>query len=735
MKKPPVFFALPLLGALIAAVSCSMPLLPAKARIKSNAAFAFTVPQIHEENVVRYVDEAFREAIAGQEGVEIFDYTALGDLKAYLIRYKIDPFEFEIDGVSIPEPAIEPVELTNIAIPDDLGGAVDFSPGSLAVSSGGSASIPGLSPVPLGSLGIVKAAVIGGGTVRVTAYNASSALISDLDYTGLTVSLTLGGESFSLVPVPGENGTYSLSGAEIGPLTNVTISGSIANTGSGGVTLEKIVLTPQVTEFEKVQIATDASHSLTKTASIDVSGVPSGVNFVTFEEIGVDLAFRAKYAGESVSADMVIEGLPIALDAPLLGFSAGSPPYASQAAYEAAGTGCKTTGPDGLSFVRAGHTIYFDGTSPGDYLKPTDADSTASGAVTVIVNPQIDGAYAVITLHNVKAKTCTLSVEPRVNVSIEKANIDPGAFIDSSSLSGSFPGDPVNIADIFAEVDGMVSNINLDTLDLYLYLDGSGRELLTGTKISLTAQAVELPGGETLVSQTLGGGSGGPPPFPPYPAVEGFPVFSGSLNPPDLEIPMTDCINETIIRKKPSNFTIDYEIKLVEKLDVSGACLEGGTIGLSPELILVMPLRLRILTENPGDAYGSLKITSIEVEDDIFGRTGPGSKLDEYLDYLKRVSLRVDYDNFLGLGGLSFHIVNDSPAWEKSVSFAEGAGKTLFLNLTADDFKVYPLKPKLEIRVAAQPGLDYGLLEIKRGGVRATISVEAESRVDLELDL
>jgi hypothetical protein len=159
-------------------------------------------------------------------------------------------------------------------------------------------------------------------------------------------------------------------------------------------------------------------------------------------------------------------------------------------------------------------------------------------------------------------------------------------------------------------------------------------------------------------------------------------------------------------------------------------------------MVLVLPLRLRVL-EGDNSGYGSLKFTDTPPEEDIFRREGPDDEINEYLKQLDRIRLKVDYDNTLGLEQVSVYLVsrddNGEPNWEKSITLREGLNQTLSLDISADEILIWPFRPELEVRVPKSGG-NYGVIEIKRGsegtaGIRARISVEIESYVDMEIDL
>jgi hypothetical protein len=172
-------------------------------------------------------------------------------------------------------------------------------------------------------------------------------------------------------------------------------------------------------------------------------------------------------------------------------------------------------------------------------------------------------------------------------------------------------------------------------------------------------------------------------------------------------------------------------------------------VQIQPELILVMPLQLRLLAV--GDAnYGVMKFSEDESGEDMFSRTGPDDDFNNYLKQLTRVTLKMDYENTLGLDQASIYMVSRDDEggenWSKSVTLEEGAGKSLSLEIEANELLVYPFRPGLEVRVPvgnpeAPLGSRYGLIEIKRGtedagaGLKAKISLDLEAHVDMEIDL
>jgi hypothetical protein len=375
--------------------------------------------------------------------------------------------------------------------------------------------------------------------------------------------------------------------------------------------------------------------------------------------------------------------------------------------------------------------------------------------VTVDVNPaDDDGNYALITLKNLSPGDFTVSVQPRTVLELASVNVDLNKFVeapdtDKNPLAGNFPDDEgLDPASLFDDMGTMGKNINFNRLDLYLYMNGD-RELLEDTTFSLTAVTGTGEGDRKVMTD----------------GYQEFDNLESEKTPPDFDS-ITDDIydkkleNEQfktdemldVINNKSSSLKIAYDIKLADHVEIDGDGLmeEARPIQFRPELILVMPLQLRLLAEGDAD-YGSLKLTESEAvtdpksEDDMFGRTGPDDKINEYLEQLKQVRLRVDYDNSVGMDKTSFYIFSqdydgETVNWEKPVPLSEGVGKTLSLDLSPDDFKIYPFRPGVEIRVPNETGKNYGLIGIKRGGegrggIRAKITVEMESHIDLVVDL
>jgi hypothetical protein len=733
MKKPPVVFTLSLLGVLTAAASCSLPLdTPNKIRIKTDTDIALTVPKTGEENIVHYFDDIIKDNMAGQEGMEIFDYAPpnpeWGEAKAYLIRYKVDAIEFTLDPVEIENPEIDPIVLAEIEVPKNIGGGVDVDfTGGLQVSGNSSAQISSYnSDYFISSDDMVRSAVIEEGTLEITP-------VSGLTFSGLNISL----DGINDLVSQG-NGIYTLDGETITDSTAITISGDITNTTGSPINLNQITLTPKITKFAKVQIQTNEDHSGDDEKPIDLSGIPDGVNFVTFEEIGVKLKFTVKRGGIE-DTGVTVAGLPVKIKAPLLDLDENK-------------TVDEDSFQDGLFFTNDYHTLYKNSADfgnfpdyPGVQIEGTD------NKITVTVNPKIDDKYAIITLKNLSPGELAVSVQPAVTLDLASVNVNLKDFV-KEPLNGRFPDEGLNMADVFDGMGTMGENINFNQLDLYLYMGGEDKEFLNGTKFKLTAET----GGDGLDTLLTEGPNG----------YEAFVNLEPENEPPDfdsIDTMYSENLGNAqthnaqfytrklvdVINKKPSDLKIAYDIE-GKHLQIDGDDLEEKqTIVIQPELIMVMPLWLRLLAGENED-YGSMKLTDPEPvadpkpEDDIFGREGPGDEINDYLKQLKRISLRVDYDNFMGLDDASVYILSKDyegkTNWEKSLTLYEGAGKTLLMELGPDDITVYPFRPGLEIRVPRETGKDYGLIEMKRsgedsGGIWAKISIEAEAHVDMVVDL
>jgi hypothetical protein len=502
--------------------------------------------------------------------------------------------------------------------------------------------------------------------------------------------------------------------------------------------LSKITITPNVQVFEEVEIQTVAAHSGSKSSNIDLSGIPDGVNFVTFDKIGVKLNFSVTRNNNGKDNTVTIAGLPVKIKAPLL-------------ALDETQTVNENSFQNGLAFTKSSHTLYKNSDDYSQYntqypgVKIEETDNT----ITVNINPMDDGGnHALITLKNLLPGEFVVSVEPETILELDSVNVDLNKFVTDEDTQGSFPGDEgLNMADMFDSMGVMGENIAFNRLDLYLYMGGD-RELLRDTTFTLTAQTEAGGAGTKLAeNEEFANLSSGPPPN--FDAISDA-IYSSTLaNEQFYTKALVDVIND-----RPSNLQIAYDINLADHLQIDNAndllnAETGRYIEIQPELILVMPLQLRLIDED-GDGYGSMKLTETKPVanpgpgDDMFGRKGPDDEINDYLEQLGQVRLRVDYDNFMGLDGTSFYIVSKDfegeTNWEKSVTLREGAEQTLVLELGSDDMTVYPFRPGLEIRVQNKGGENYGPIEIKRGGeetggIWAKISIETDAHVDMVVDL
>jgi hypothetical protein len=758
MKKAPALAVF----ALIAFSSCSLSFqMPGKVRVKSDAAFVFSSPEVTEENVPHYIDDAIRDNMAGQKGVQFFDYIPppgafeWEGVKASLIRYEVDPIEFEIEAVDID---VDVDEITLIREADDIVIPNSFSGGGISFpkmewSFNGPLSVPdsGLISTPIDLGGDVEKVKIAEGTLRVDAES------DGFDYSNLEIKI-----GTTTLPRASDmsHRERSLNDLVLEGNPVISLSGSIS--AVSGADLSGITATITIDRITEVVIQTDSTHTGSKSTTIDLDSIPPEVNFAAFDNIGVNLHFMVTYPDSGDESPVTVKGLPIALHAPLLGFSAGaappSPPllpsYADEAAYKN-NSGCKITGEDDPLFSKQnGYTLYFN---EDDYNKTSKnperevwVDRTGgpgdNTGIAVYINPEIDDKYAEITLSgDLKPGKIEVSVKPEVSLGIASVNINLHEFVEASysesgenPLSGSFPDDEgLNIASLFDDMGDMGKNVNFDQVDLYLYMGGN-RERLTDTKFTLTARSPDQGGlWQTAPDMEFENLEENEPPPDFSGLTDG--VFRGKLNHWQFHF---DGLQE-VINEKPSGLKMNYDIKLADHLEILGADLtETKTVVFQPELILVIPLRLRVLASG-GETFGSLRFTDFEPEDDIFGRKGPeDDEINEYLEQVKRVSLRVDYDNTLGLDQTSICMVSRDDRgeenWAETITLQEGTGQTLSLDLAPQDFLIYPFRPGLEIRVPRKSGQDYGLIEMKggqgKGGVRAKISVEVESHVDMEFD-
>jgi hypothetical protein len=138
------------------------------------------------------------------------------------------------------------------------------------------------------------------------------------------------------------------------------------------------------------------------------------------------------------------------------------------------------------------NTLAFKAEYPGILV---DRNDTSTNKMTVYVNPEINDSYAKITLKNLKPGEFKLTVEPKVELELNSANINLDTFVKElypnpaeTPLTGKFPdGEGLDLSSIFEDMGTMGENINFDQLDLYLYMTGD-REMLEGTEFEFTAQ-------------------------------------------------------------------------------------------------------------------------------------------------------------------------------------------------------------------------------------------------------
>jgi hypothetical protein len=749
MRKIRLFIGTSLFLALFSLVSCPGAFeMPTKARVKTNAAFTFTAPEA-DEDVIGYFDDAIRDGLGGQGSVKIFDYAppSGGDFKAYLIHYKVDPIEFPIGPVEIDDFAVDEIPLNDSSNKIEVPNTFTCDPVTFPPLTWTGPDEKNIGTVSGGSISL------GAELTKVVIENGVLSIGSEtdgFDYSALVISI--GGQT--LQKAPGAQGrNHSLAGIVLEGNPSLSCSGKISSTTG---TLSS--LTPAITigGFTEITVQTDSNHTGSETTSIDLDSVPDGVNFITLDHITVDLQFTADYGSGDPVVPVRVDGLPIVFGAPLLGFSAGATPYTSSSFATPANTGCKITQGETLSFAVNDHILYFDSSyyeAGKGVLVDRSGDPSNNTGVEVTVNPAIDGAYAKITLYNLTPGNVTISVKPQVTLEIASVNINLDTFVKAefhdpgeNPLEGSFPNDDegLNIAELFDDMGTMGKNVSFDELGLYLYINGD-TDKLTDTTFKLEALAAGVPkpltGTETnryIEFENL---------TVPAPNFGVLDTFTGDLAGTGQfhTVELVDIVND-----KPAGLKINYGIRLAENLEIPGDQLQNGrNIVLRPEMALVVPLRLRLYAED-GANYGVMKVfEDDEPGGDMFDRTGPDDEFNDYLKQLARVALNVDYDNTLGLDQVSVYMVSHDTGGRENLSkkltLEEGTGKRLILELDTDDLSAYPLWPELEIRVPAEQtdggGKRYGIIELKRGtgaagaGIRANISVDIESQVDLEFDL
>jgi hypothetical protein len=485
--------------------------------------------------------------------------------------------------------------------------------------------------------------------------------------------------------------------------------------------------------------------------SIDFD-LPQGIQEVTFKKLGANLLMDVGLPVEGLGLQAGMEFYTTANGSGEPAFTVPFPPlenFSLPASEQFIGIAGDTTIP------------------PADYAG--ELSNIKSAKIKITANPQINDSNREIWVRGIGPESVIdVNATAAAVVEVDSAKINLNDFIPEENRSSSFPGegDGFNFADLTGSLEDMVNldSLEFEGINLYVYLSGLDDDPdvpdvqklnIWDTRPGLNLTAVdrsEGAGEPTSITNNITNSLDPLDGFEPLVTGDRPLVFSekdgdvvsGGL--PDATF-STDKLTR-ILNSKPGNMYIKYDFKFGEPFPIKMSFLEGEepiVKNIAVDIVLELPLKLRLLPLEEGADYGALRYISKETEDLLGREQGADDPFSDYTKYLDFASLEISYENTLGLYGAQLVLLDknnpDNPdfAFVKELDPLQEQG-TINITLRGNEIP-NPFIPIVEVRVPLEPDKPYGLIEVKRGtekpaGLKAiSIRVKAQAYIDEEFTL
>ena len=394
-----------------------------------------------------------------------------------------------------------------------------------------------------------------------------------------------------------------------------------------------------------------------------------------------------------------------------------------------------TTGQDG----NAGQPLEFLNASEQDITPATTPTLSAELAITP---PGYNSTDNTMTIKNVMPGQ-TYGLSGTVTV---KADWD-SITVSSDEYTGVFPADGAEPVDLSAFTDKLPEGIKLSGIEADLFVSSP----LAGTGSGMTfLGTVTLSGTDAKgqpVTASLVGSKDGPETLKLVDAVilpaEEAAAWNEEL--PESTASVGDRVT-LFLNGRPESFILEYSLQAnsvtINKSDIKNS---GGKTSAKAELVITLPLKLKIDDSGDGEDDGVLEIDVFEMAgiagtEDLFNRTEPSATNDtvnKLLDQLTNMTIDVAYNNKLGIEAAARLVIiaaeDGTPELERTFTLKKGAG-TQPVTLNRDDIKrimeTYPFCPRVYVDLP-----DGDLTLQKDGGIDVSLAVTAVTDVDYTYNL
>jgi hypothetical protein len=485
--------------------------------------------------------------------------------------------------------------------------------------------------------------------------------------------------------------SYSLDGQSITTSTKITISGTIQL--NKVISSLNISLQPSITCFESITIKPNVPNP--SIAPVDVPQV-AGVKAVIFSEISLSLAIAV-----TKPSGAALEGLDPTLNAPAIGFDKAKP----------SGNGSP------MVFKTGSRTLYLDSAYAATQGK------TAASQIAMAIDLGLNGSKP-ITLKNIavspnSSTDVSLEVQAIPNFVLSKAVVNPNELGLGDALNGKFPeGNGFDLSSMNSLGDSLsldMSRVSFSDIMLHLYLDTADLPEDMDMKMILSAEYSGLT--KYLTSQNGDTIDPNAKPFDPSGhgiTAENKDLYKGKLPQPSLKVDMSEVFNA-----RPSDLFLNYKMTLPAYITI--ALDEAAGFGaLKADIVIAVPFALAF-TPDPSDPPDFVKLNMLndklgfnDTSPDIFSRTSDSDPINDYIEFIENASITLDYNNTLGLDGVTFFIER-MDGQKGSLSFPiTGGNKEGEPQLSIDPaFLAYPFVPSLTIGLPIKDGK--GKLALKQG--------------------
>jgi hypothetical protein len=640
------------------------------------------------------INEIFNKDANEDSGVfKTYEYTGDGDTLTYLLHYKPDPIEINLNTEQVEfNPGSSPVTVVSVTMP------------ALSFSFTTTDSIPIMANVdydlPEGGIG---------GTLIPSTQSSFTEAVIKTGYIKLSIGSTT--DIFSDVYIelknannsqgridPSPDGTYSLAGKTLKPGTAIYLYGAINSTSAVNGKLKAETIVSEIASITVDPFVSDIGNNLTpQVFPINLADIRDWAESVEFSKIGVTIKAPPgtnRVEGQikvTVTGDSLLDLNPDDLSK-----------VGDDKTIDLADLYTEEPEEVGAEVCFAGRLGDLDGSSPNTKITFTPA---FVGNLTIYdINA---GAPVVIT------------IEPEPVFKWSKAVVYPNKIIGNGyETNYEFPAAdevPIDFNELFEPLKDAIGDeadkIGLKEAKVYIYIDSSG-DLLENMDPKFKLTAFYTEGGQTSpISHTLLEES---PVINPGVTAPSFDTtkdtFGGELAEQFPVIDLKDIINAN---PRPNDFRLKAAVALPTTTEIVRG--EDPFVRISPQIVIKLPLSLKIdSTDNGGDGYAVLSLNGLLPDDklDLLDRDSEDDK-EEFLELLENLNLSINYTNRLGLGGMKLVVTIRDGEEPREFELSEGEGGRIDTSLSPEDIK-FPFKPKLKLKIPDTVSNDFGLLILKR---------------------